>query len=82
MDGHKNTPSANPLFPAVLWAHPILHISRIRVKYTQLVRTSQGTVSLVKTNYLILLSKTVAIYPILITVYKEISLSRVKWSDF
>ena len=31
MHGHKNIPSANPLFLALLWAHPILHVSRIRV---------------------------------------------------
>ena len=32
MHGHKNIPSANPLyFLALLWAHPILHISKIRV---------------------------------------------------
>ena len=31
MHGHKNIPSANPLFLALLWAHPFLHVSRIRV---------------------------------------------------
>ena len=30
--GHKNIPSANPLFSGIIIAHPILHISTIRVK--------------------------------------------------
>ena len=32
MQGHKNIPSANPLFSGIIIAHPILHVSRIRVK--------------------------------------------------
>ena len=36
MHGHKNIPSANPLFSGIIMAHPILHISTIRVKGTLL----------------------------------------------
>ena len=32
MRGHKNIPSANPLFSGIIMAHPILHFSKIRVK--------------------------------------------------
>ena len=32
MHGHKNIPSANPLFSGIIMTHPILHISTIRVK--------------------------------------------------
>ena len=32
MHGHKNIPPAIRYFLALLWAHPILHISTIRVK--------------------------------------------------
>jgi len=42
MHGHKNIPSANPLFLALLWAHPILHISRIRVKFAVATDTFWG----------------------------------------
>jgi len=34
MHGHKNIPSANPLFSGIIMSSPILHISTIRVKDT------------------------------------------------
>ena len=36
MHGHKNIPSAIRYFLALLWAHPILHVSTIRVKLSSM----------------------------------------------
>ena len=45
MHGHKDIPSANPLFSGILWAHPILHVSRIRVNWFQYLTSKDSNVS-------------------------------------
>ena len=52
MHGHKNIPSANPLFSSIIMSHPILHISTIRVKSRLQIRDALwGTLSKFRTEH-------------------------------
>ena len=52
MHGHKNIPSANPLFSGIIISSPYLHISTIRVNWLVLITVVESVYSAVRTGSL------------------------------
>jgi len=48
MHGQKNIPSANPLFSGITRVHPILHVSKIRVKIIWFLISCMSSMSLAR----------------------------------